>query len=145
MQQPSIDPFKKRWRAFLSGSRSLLPIVFADAAPIDLRIVGRMLFHAAFVGLAAGLLGAAFFAALEYLQAFLLEGLAGYVPLRAHGEQFAASAHRGTFRPWLLVLLPAVGGVFAGLLARVVPEIRGGGADATIEASLPMSCVRRLP
>src|ERR1041385_5609332 len=100
MEPEQLDPFRRGMRALLSGSRSILPIVFADAAPIDLRIVGRMLFHAAFVGLTAGLIGAAFFAALEHLQAFLLEGLAGYVPLRAHGEQFAASGHRAPFRPW---------------------------------------------
>ena len=59
-------------------NRTLLPIVFAETAPLDLRIVGRMLFHAALVGAAAGLAGAAFFAAVEYLQRFLLEDLAGW-------------------------------------------------------------------
>jgi len=58
-------------------NRSLLPIIFAETAPLDLRIVGRMLFHAALVGMAAGFAGALFFGGLEYVQRFLLEDLAG--------------------------------------------------------------------
>jgi CIC family chloride channel protein len=112
----------------------LLPILFAETGPLDLRIVGRMLLHAALVGLAAGLAGAAFFGSLEYLQRFLLEDLAGYVPLRAHGETFVTSHHLHPFRPWVLVFLPAVGGLACGLLTRLAPETRGGGGDAMIDA-----------
>ena len=49
-----------------------------------------MLLHAAIVGVAAGLMGAAFFAALEVVQRLILEDLGGYRPLRAHGETFLA-------------------------------------------------------
>src|SRR5437868_15059186 len=56
------------------------------APPLDLRILSRTLIHTALVGLGAGLVGAGFFAALEHTQRFILEGLAGYAPLRAHGE-----------------------------------------------------------
>ena len=68
--------------------RELLTTILREAAPADLRIVGRMLFHAAIVGVAAGLMGAAFFAALEVVQRLILEDLGGYRPLRAHGETF---------------------------------------------------------
>ena len=79
-----------RWRLWIAEqNRAILPVIFAENAPLDLRIVGRTLLHAALVGVAAGLVGAAFFAALEYMQRFLLEDLAGYVPLRARGETFA--------------------------------------------------------
>ena len=111
-----------------------MPTVFARSAPLDLRIVGRTLLHAALVGVAAGVVGAAFFVALEMVQRVLLEELAGYQPLRAHGEQFAAGGSIGPFRPWLLALLPALGGLAAGLLMRLAPETRGGGVDATITA-----------
>ncbi len=124
-----------RLRAFWEArNRSLLPIVFAESTPLDLRIVGRMLLHAALVGAAAGLMGAAFFGALEYAQRFVLEDLAGYLPLRAHGETFAASEGPRVFRPWLLLLLPALGGLACGLVTRMAPEARGGGGDAMIEA-----------
>jgi CIC family chloride channel protein len=86
------------------------------------------------VGLAAGLLGALFFFCLEHSQIQLLERVVGYVPLRAHGESFGERAARAPFRPWLLVLLPALGGLLCGLVVSFAREARGGGGDATIEA-----------
>jgi CIC family chloride channel protein len=112
----------------------LLPFMFSPTAPLDLRIVGKMLFHAALVGVAAGLAGALFFGALEYMQRFLLENLAGYQVLRAHGETLGSGSVATTFKPWLLVLLPALGGLGCGLLTRLAPEARGGGGDAVIDA-----------
>src|SRR3954467_4083153 len=99
-----------------------------------MRIVGRALLPAAAVGVAAGLAGAAFFVALEYFSTLLLEVVAGYTPLRADGETFAASERVRHFHPWVLAILPAVGGLACGLLARHAPEVRGGGGDATIAA-----------
>jgi len=112
----------------------LSPAALSPTAPLDLRLVGRTLFQAAMVGVAAGLCGAAFFAGLEYLQTALLEGIAGYRPLRAYGEEFAHREHSTPFRPWLLMWLPALGGLLSGLLTQLAPEARGGGADAMIEA-----------
>jgi len=115
--------------------RDLLTTILREAAPADLRIVGRMLFHAAIVGVAAGLAGAAFFAALEVVQRLVLEDLGGYRPLRAHGETFLPElANLGHFRPWLLVIVPAVGALASGILTELAPETRGGGGDAMINA-----------
>lgn len=123
------------WTRLFAKDRALLPIVFAETAPLDLRIVGRVVLHAVLVGLTAGLAGAAFFAALEYVQHFLLEDLAGYVPLRAHGEaSVVPETEQGEFRPWLLLLLPGIGALLGGVVTRYAPEARGGGGDATIEA-----------
>lgn len=124
-----------RWRRYWAErNRRVLPVILSQTAPLDLRIMGRMLLHAALVGLAAGAAGAAFFAALEHLQTFLLEEVAGYAPLRAHGEALVAHEHAGTFRPWLLLLLPAAGGLVCGVLTLFAPEIRGGGGDEMIDA-----------
>src|SRR5690349_18741163 len=95
----TLDRLRLWWS---TRNRSLLPIIFAETAPLDLRIVGRMLFHAALVGMAAGVAGALFFGALEYVQRFLLEDLAGYNVLRAHGETFVGREGGHAFRPWLL-------------------------------------------
>ena len=115
--------------------RELLTTILKEAAPADLRIVGRMLFHAAIVGVAAGLMGAAFFAALEVVQRLILEELGGYRPLRAHGETFLPElANLGRFRPWLLALVPAIGALASGIISELAPETRGGGGDAMINA-----------
>jgi CIC family chloride channel protein len=114
---------------------SLLAALLPEAAPLDLRILGRTLLQAALVGAAAGLIGAGFFAALELVQRLLLELVAGYRPLRAVGETFLAPAPPIPFRPWLLFLLPGAGALLGGILTfRVAPEAQGGGGDATIEA-----------
>ena len=113
-----------------------LATILRDAAPVDLRIVGRTLLHAALVGAVAGFVGAAFFAGLELVQRLLLEDLGGYRALRAHGETFFKELPEAgrAFRPWLLVLLPAIGALAGGLLSQLAPETRGGGGDAMITA-----------
>src|SRR5499427_11150082 len=116
-------------------NRELLTTILKEAAPVDLRIVGRTLIHAALVGVAAGLMGAAFFAVLEIVQRLVLEDLGGYHPLRAHGETFLPElANPRIFRPWLLVLMPAVGALASGIVSQLAPETRGGGGDAMINA-----------
>jgi CIC family chloride channel protein len=122
------------FRRMAERNRALLPMVFAETAPLDFRYVGRTLLHAAAVGIACGLFGAAFFGALELVQRVLLEELAGYDVLRAAGETFAAHGGPRTFRPWLLLFLPALGGLACGLVTRLAPEARGGGGGVMIRA-----------
>jgi CIC family chloride channel protein len=111
-------------------ARALLTL----ARRLELGVVSRNLFEGVMVGVAAGLVGAALFAGFEYFQRGVLEELAGYIPLRADGETFAASEGAHHFRPWLLLVLPALGGLACGLICRLAPETRGGGGDAMIEA-----------
>lgn len=103
-----------------------------DRTPVDLRIVGRTLAHALVVGLGAGLIGVGFVLCLDALQRLLLENMVGYVPLRASGEE--AHAIGTSFRWWLVVPLLFLGGALAGFIMKHAPEVRGGGADATLEA-----------
>jgi CIC family chloride channel protein len=115
--------------------REFLTTILREATPPDLRIVGRTLAHAAIVGAAAGLMGAAFFATLELVQRLVLEDVGGYRPLRASGETFLPEiGHLAHFRPWLLALLPAAGALAAGIFSQLAPETYGGGGDAMIEA-----------
>ncbi len=127
------NSLKRRLGALVAWRRPVFRMV-VDSAPLDLRIVGRSLLHAAAVGVVAGLAGAAFFAGLEYFTRGVLEELAGYIPLRADGETFAASSGSHAFRPWLLLILPGLGGLACGLITRFAPEARGGGGDAMIDA-----------
>src|SRR5882724_1296635 len=116
-------------------TRELLTTLLKEATPVDLRIVGRTLLHAALVGIVAGLMGAAFFAMLEIVQRFFLEYLLGYRILRASGETFMHELDAGRpFRWWLLLFLPAAGALASGLISQLAPETRGGGGDAMIDA-----------
>jgi CIC family chloride channel protein len=116
-------------------TRDFLTTMVKEATPVDLRLVGRTLIHAAIVGVVAGLMGAAFFAGLELVQRLLLEDFAGYRILRASGETFLRELDAGRpFRWWLLLFLPAVGALASGLVSQLAPETRGGGGDAMIDA-----------
>ncbi len=108
----------------------------AGLPQLEFRILGRILLHAAAVGLAAGLVGSLFFVALEVVQHWVLEGVAGYRPLRAHGEKLVTSEMTTPFRPWLLWILPGIGALAGGLMAAVfrAPEVQGGGGDAALQA-----------
>jgi CIC family chloride channel protein len=92
-----------------------------------------MLLHAALVGAAAGLAGSLFVAGLEVMQRFLLEGLTGYLPLKAAGE-LVMDGKPSPWRPWLLWAVPAIGALLGGAISTLAPETRGGGSDAIIDA-----------
>lgn len=114
--------------------REALALTWVRDAPLDLRVVGRTVWHAVWVGTLAGLAGIAFFAGLELVERAFVEGLAGYHAMRAKGEVLLHGGATGTFRPWLLAILPAVGGLLSGVMTRLAPEASGGGGDATIHA-----------
>jgi chloride channel protein, CIC family len=114
--------------------RGLVHLLKPADRPLELQIVGRTLYHAALVGLGAGFLSVVFFAGSELVQNLVLERVAGYEPLRSAGERTWGSVSSTNAHLWLLVVIPALGALVAGLLTRFAPECRGGGGDATIEA-----------
>lgn len=92
--------------------------------------------HALAVGLAVGAGACLFYMLLAISERVLLEGLAGYEPLRSAGEHaMDFPMPRRPFSPWILVLLPALGGLASGFVAqRLAHETSGGGGDAYIDA-----------
>lgn len=103
------------------------------------RATVRWFLLSALVGLVAGLGAVAFYAVSHHLTEFFLGDVAGYHPVPPRGE---SGILKGSFdyeapgiEPWLCVLLPAAGGLLAGLLMmRYAPEARGHGTDGAIEA-----------
>ena len=116
-------------------------------APPSLQMLGRVLLHAAAVGAAVGFVCLLFVEGLELTQHFVLEGLTGYLPLRAAGEGEEFGPITTAFRPWLLWVMPAIGALIGGALSLLAPETRGGGADAIINAFHEKNGVvrRRVP
>ncbi len=133
MQDARPTSLPQRARLRLVALKQLLG---AAQAPIEFQILGRMLLHAALVGAAAGLMGSIFFAGVEAMQRGVLESWSGYIPLRAGGEEILREVRaKSPFRPWLLVIIPAVGAFLGGAISTwLAPETRGGGSDAIIEA-----------
>ena len=100
-----------------------------------LRKMGKGIALAAAVGAVAGL-GAIVFQALCLAVSHVgLEWLAGYQPSGPAGEQQLFQETTTSLRWWMLLLVPAVGGLLSGLIVyRLAPEAEGHGTDSAIEA-----------
>jgi chloride channel protein, CIC family len=86
------------------------------------------------VGIVAGIGAILFTIGLDKTSDFLMVRGAGYVMPRPGAEGGTAIAHLPT-RRWLLVILPAIGGLLSGLLVYTfAPEAEGHGTDALIDA-----------
>ena len=103
-----------------------------------IRAQARLLGLAILVGLVAGLGAIVFYIATRAAEHYSLGVVAGYDPTpHPAGEVAIASLPEvnATFRPWLLLIIPAVGGLLSGVLVyTLAPEAEGHGTDAVIEA-----------
>ncbi|MDP6989295.1 MAG: chloride channel protein [Planctomycetota bacterium] len=95
---------------------------------LQLQSVSKWVVFASVIGVAGGLVGAAFHWLLDQASDLGLRAPAG---LAATSEGLATLDHRA----WLLVAIPALGGLLTGVLvARFSPESGGHGTDSVIEA-----------
>ncbi len=101
----------------------------------SLRSLTRWFLLCTLVGIVAGFAAIAFYWLLSFAQHLMLDSLAGYRPPGPGGEQPLIAPSTTPFRPWLLILLPALGGLASGLLVyKFAPEAEGHGTDAVIDA-----------
>ena len=97
--------------------------------------LARFLFFCVIVGIVAGLGATAFFGLLEVARYLCFDQLAGFHPSGPGGEAPLIPPSGTPFRPWVLFLLPAVGGLLCGIVVySLAPETAGHGTDAAIEA-----------
>src|SRR4051794_35520941 len=85
---------------------AMLDAGFVGRGAPTLQMLGRVLLHAAAVGAAVGLASLAFVYSLEVAAHFVLERLAGYIPLRAAGEGEPPAPAGAGFPAWAVVFLP---------------------------------------
>src|SRR5262249_14365099 len=101
------------------------------------RSQGRVLAASILVGVIAGLGGVAFSVAGQLVVQAGLECAAGYQALAPGGEAHFPWLPRldTDFYPWMLLMVPTVGGLLSGYLVfRFAPEAEGHGTDAAIAA-----------
>jgi CIC family chloride channel protein len=98
----------------------------------------RVLGSAVIVGMVAGFGAVLFYAATRVVSHYALGGIAGYHPRpRPGGEPVVGWLPEGAgpLVPWLLLVVPAVGGLLSGwLVFTFAPEAEGHGTDAVIDA-----------
>jgi len=95
----------------------------------------RWAVYGVIIGIVSGLGACLFFYLLEWMKFFTFEYLAGYTPLKPAGERLVEATTSGSFKPWVLFALPAIGGLLSGILVYTwAPEAEGHGTDAMIDA-----------
>ena len=98
----------------------------------------RLLGLAILVGIVAGVGAIGFYIATRVVEHYALGVVVGYYPEPHPGGEPAISwppAPDHPFYPWLLLLVPAIGGLASGILVfTVAPEAEGHGTDSVIAA-----------
>ncbi len=106
-----------------------------DASSHGLARAGRWAFYTVAIGLIAGAAAVIFFFLCQAGMRFLLDALAGFRPPAATGEAVLFPPGDGRFSRWVLLFLPAAGGLASGfLVTRFCPAAAGGGNDAAIRS-----------
>ena len=101
----------------------------------NITLAGKWAFYFVLIGLIAGL-GSILFNYLCLLGShYFMDMLAGYRPPAPAGEHHLLTPTTTSFNRWILLLLPAMGGLFSGwLVYTYAPEAEGHGTDAAIDA-----------
>jgi CIC family chloride channel protein len=106
---------------------------FWDLSQKRLRPQVRALGLSLVVGVVAGLGAIVFYFACQVAVHYSLDAVAGYRAHHPGGEPPLLAPTTQPLRPWLLILVPTVGGILSGLLVfTLAPEAEGHGTDAAI-------------
>ncbi|MCH7782284.1 chloride channel protein [candidate division KSB1 bacterium] len=109
--------------------RFLLSAPFKGAGPLS-----KLLGLAGLVGLVAGLGAILFYWLLNASQYFFMDFLMGYRPMGPAGESSLLGETDTVFKPYLFLVIPALGGLLSGLIVFwLAPEAEGHGTDAAID------------
>ncbi|HEX3869720.1 MAG TPA: chloride channel protein [Pirellulales bacterium] len=100
-----------------------------------LRSQARLLGLSLVVGVVAGVGAIVFFYGMDFVFHGTLDMWAGYHPEHPRGEPSQFTPHTGALQPWLLIVIPMLGGLASGLIVySLAPEAEGHGTDAAIAA-----------
>lgn len=102
---------------------------------IDFAQTGKWTFYFILIGVIAGMGSILFYYLCELGVHYFLDLMAGYRPPSPAGEQRLLPPTQTPFNRWVLLFLPALGGLVSGLLVYTfAPEAEGPGTDAAIDA-----------
>ncbi|MFH1754872.1 MAG: chloride channel protein [Candidatus Latescibacterota bacterium] len=104
-------------------------------AAFNLKSIGKHIVYGVVVGVVAGLGAVAFYVMCQAGLHFFLDGLAGYRPEGPFGEPPLFPETTVPFRRYLLIIIPALGGLLSGwIVYTFAPEAEGHGTDSAIDA-----------
>lgn len=100
-----------------------------------LSLAGKRMAYFVLIGVIAGLGSIVFHYLCQIGSYGFMEWIAGYRPPAPAGESHLFQPTGVPFRRWMLLFLPAIGGIISGwLVYTFAPEAEGHGTDAAIEA-----------
>ncbi|MDY7031367.1 MAG: chloride channel protein, partial [Thermodesulfobacteriota bacterium] len=102
---------------------------------LDVKSIGKWIVYSTLTGIIAGLGSSIFFFMLEISGKFFLNYLGGYYPPVPGGESGGSVPYSHFSSNWIVGLLPAIGGLIAGIIIyKWAPEAAGHGTDAVIDS-----------
>ena len=102
---------------------------------IDFAYVGKWFLLYIVIGIIAGTGSIIFHYLCGLGSYFFMDLIAGYRPPNAAGEHFLIPSSHTVFNRWILLFLPAFGGIISGwLVYTFAPEAEGHGTDAAIDS-----------
>jgi chloride channel protein, CIC family len=108
---------------------------FLELGRRRLRPQARLLSLSLGVGVISGIGAVVFYVACQVVFHLALDVGAGYHPHTPGGEPPLFAETQGPLSPWLLLLMPTLGGILSGFLVfTLAPEAEGHGTDAAIAA-----------
>jgi chloride channel protein, CIC family len=97
--------------------------------------IGRWSLYYVCVGVVAGIASIVFYYLCQLGMRVFLDSLAGFRPPSSAGDYSLFRPGSGSFQRWVLLVLPAAGGLLSGwLVYTFAPEAAGAGNDAAIHA-----------
>lgn len=101
----------------------------------DLAYAGKWMSYFVLIGIIAGLGSVVFHYMCGLGMHYFMDLMAGYRPATPAGEHLLLPHTKTPFNQWVLLLLPALGGIVSGwLVYTFAPEAEGHGTDAAIDA-----------
>ncbi|MCP4670669.1 MAG: chloride channel protein, partial [Desulfobacula sp.] len=101
----------------------------------EIAVAGRWLFYFVLIGLIAGCGAIVFHYLCGLGMHYFLDLMAGYRPDAPAGEHLLLPHTKTPFNRWILLILPAAGGIISGwIVYTFAPEAEGHGTDAAIDA-----------
>ncbi len=101
----------------------------------NIALAGKQVFYFVAIGIIAGLGSIVFNYLCQFGSHFFMDFIAGYRPPSPVGEQHLLLPSGTSFNRWILLFLPAFGGILSGwLVYTFAPEAEGHGTDAAIDA-----------
>ena len=101
----------------------------------DFMLAGKWLIYGSIIGIVSGLAAIAFQLLLSFIRQLSFGSLMGLTPLSPGGETELFHLDTGSFVPYLVVIVPTIGGLLAGwIVYTFAPEAEGHGTDEVIKA-----------